>query len=161
MNDEERREFASNILNYINSVTLPEFKNEIISEFENEIMSKIENENICKFENENICKFENEILNKLKNEIPQECKNENLNKFKNEIENEIIESVCSKIVVNKKDYNNLSEEEQDKITIAAFKQQYCKVNEDILNATDNDIKNMNPYQRFKDGFEFSLKYLVI
>lgn len=153
MNDEERREFASNILNYINSVTLPEFKNEIIGEFENEIMSKIENENICK--------FENEILNKLKNEIPQECENENLNKFKNEIENEIIESVCSKIVVNKKDYNNLSEEEQDKITIAAFKQQYCKVNEDILNATDNDIKNMNPYQRFKDGFEFSLKYLVI
>lgn len=153
MNDEERREFASNILNYINSVTLPKFKNEIIGEFENEIMSKIENENICK--------FENEILNKLKNEIPQECENENLNKFKNEIENEIIESVCSKIVVNKKDYNNLSEEEQDKITIAAFKQQYCKVNEDILNATDNDIKNMNPYQRFKDGFEFSLKYLVI
>lgn len=137
MNDEERREFASNILNYINSVTLPEFKNEIISEIENEIMSKIENENIYEFENEN------------------------LNKFKNEIENEIIESVCSKIVVNKKDYNNLSEEEQDKITIAAFKQQYCKVNEDILNATDNDIKNMNPYQRFKDGFEFSLKYLVI
>lgn len=137
MNDEERREFASNILNYINSVTLPEFKNEIISEFENEIMSKIENENIYEFENEN------------------------LNKFKNEIENEIIESVCSKIVVNKKDYNNLSEEEQDKITIAAFKQQYCKVNEDILNATDNDIKNMNPYQRFKDGFEFSLKYIVI
>lgn len=153
MNDEERREFASNILNYINSVTLPEFKNEIISEFENEIMSKIENENICK--------FENEILNKLKNEIPQEYENENLNKFKNEIENEIIESVCNKIVVNKKDYNNLSEEEQDKITIAAFKQQYCKVNEDILNATDNDIKNMNPYQRFKDGFEFSLKYIVI
>lgn len=153
MNDEERREFASNILNYINSVTLPEFKNEIISEIENEIMSKIENENICK--------FENEILNELKNEIPQEFENENLNKFKNEIENEIIESVCSKIVVNKKDYNNLSEEEQDKITIAAFKQQYCKVNEDILNATDNDIKNMNPYQRFKDGFEFSLKYLVI
>lgn len=137
MNDEERREFASNILNYINSVTLPEFKNEIISEIENEIMSKIENENIYEFENEN------------------------LNKFKNEIENEIIESVCSKIVVNKKDYNNLSEEEQDKITIAAFKQQYCKVNEDILNATDNDIKNMNPYQRFKDGFEFSLKYIVI
>ena len=137
MNDEERREFASNILNYINSVTLPEFKNEIISEIENEIMSKTENENIYEFENEN------------------------LNKFKNEIENEIIESVCSKIVVNKKDYNNLSEEEQDKITIAAFKQQYCKVNEDILNATDNDIKNMNPYQRFKDGFEFSLKYLVI
>lgn len=137
MNDEERREFASNILNYINSVTLPEFKNEIISEIENEIMSKIENENIYEFENEN------------------------LNKFKNEIENEIIESVCNKIVVNKKDYNNLSEEEQDKITIAAFKQQYCKVNEDILNATDNDIKNMNPYQRFKDGFEFSLKYLVI
>lgn len=137
MNDEERREFASNILNYINSVTLPEFKNEIISEIENEIMSKIENENIYEFENEN------------------------LNKFKNEIENEIIESVCDKIVVNKKDYNNLSEEEQDKITIAAFKQQYCKVNEDILNATDNDIKNMNPYQRFKDGFEFSLKYLVI
>ena len=153
MNDEERREFASNILNYINSVTLPEFKNEIISEIENEIMSKIENENICK--------FENEILNKLKNEIPQECENEILNKFKSEIENEIVESVCSKIVVNKKDYNNLSEEEQDKITIAAFKQQYCKVNEDILNATDNDIKNMNPYQRFKDGFEFSLKYLVI
>lgn len=137
MNDEERREFASNILNYINSVTLPEFKNEIISEIENEIMSKIENENIYEFENEN------------------------LNKFKSEIENEIIESVCSKIVVNKKDYNNLSEEEQDKITIAAFKQQYCKVNEDILNATDNDIKNMNPYQRFKDGFEFSLKYIVI
>lgn len=137
MNDEERREFASNILNYINSVTLPEFKNEIISEIENEIMSKIENENIYEFENEN------------------------LNKFKNEIENEIIESVCNKIVVNKKDYNNLSEEEQDKITIAAFKQQYCKVNEDILNATDNDIKNMNPYQRFKDGFEFSLKYIVI
>lgn len=137
MNDEERREFASNILNYINSVTLPEFKNEIISEIENEIMSKIENENIY------------------------ECENENLNKFKNEIENEIIESVCNKIVVNKKDYNNLSEEEQDKITIAAFKQQYCKVNEDILNATDNDIKNMNPYQRFKDGFEFSLKYIVI
>lgn len=137
MNDEERREFASNILNYINSVTLPEFKNEIISEIENEIMSKIENENIYEFENEN------------------------LNKFKNEIENEIIESVCDKIVVNKKDYNNLSEEEQDKITIAAFKQQYCKVNEDILNATDNDIKNMNPYQRFKDGFEFSLKYIVI
>lgn len=137
MNDEERREFASNILNYINSVTLPEFKNEIISEIENEIMSKIENENIYEFENEN------------------------LNKFKNEIENEIVESVCNKIVVNKKDYNNLSEEEQDKITIAAFKQQYCKVNEDILNATDNDIKNMNPYQRFKDGFEFSLKYIVI
>lgn len=137
MNDEERREFASNILNYINSVTLPEFKNEIISEIENEITSKIENENIYEFENEN------------------------LNKFKNEIENEIIESVCNKIVVNKKDYNNLSEEEQDKITIAAFKQQYCKVNEDILNATDNDIKNMNPYQRFKDGFEFSLKYIVI
>lgn len=137
MNDEERREFASNILNYVNSVTLPEFKNEIISEIENEIMSKIENENIYEFENEN------------------------LNKFKNEIENEIVESVCSKIVVNKKDYNNLSEEEQDKITIAAFKQQYCKVNEDILNATDNDIKNMNPYQRFKDGFEFSLKYIVI
>lgn len=137
MNDEERREFASNILNYVNSVTLPEFKNEIISEIENEIMSKIENENIYEFENEN------------------------LNKFKNEIENEIIESVCDKIVVNKKDYNNLSEEEQDKITIAAFKQQYCKVNEDILNATDNDIKNMNPYQRFKDGFEFSLKYIVI
>ena len=137
MNDEERREFASNILNYINSVILPEFKNEIISEIENEIMSKIENENIYEFENEN------------------------LNKFKNEIENEIIESVCDKIVVNKKDYNNLSEEEQDKITIAAFKQQYCKVNEDILNATDNDIKNMNPYQRFKDGFEFSLKYIVI
>lgn len=137
MNDEERREFASNILNYVNSVTLPEFKNEIISEIENEIMSKIENENIYDFENEN------------------------LNKFKNEIENEIVESVCDKIVVNKKDYNNLSEEEQDKITIAAFKQQYCKVNEDILNATDNDIKNMNPYQRFKDGFEFSLKYIVI
>lgn len=137
MNDEERREFASNILNYINSVTLPEFKNEIISEIENEIMSKIENENIYEFENEN------------------------LNKFKNEIENEIIESVCNKIVANKKDYNNLSEEEQDKITIAAFKQQYCKINEDILNATDNDIKNMNPYQRFKDGFEFSLKYIVI
>ena len=137
MNDEERREFASNILNYINNVTLPEFKNEIISEIENEIMSKTENENIYEFENEN------------------------LNKFKNEIENEIIESVCDKIVVNKKDYNNLSEEEQDKITIAAFKQQYCKVNEDILNATDNDIKNMNPYQRFKDGFEFSLKYIVI
>lgn len=137
MNDEERREFASNILNYVNSVALPEFKNEIISEIENEIMSKIENENIYEFENEN------------------------LNKFKNEIENEIIESVCDKIVVNKKDYNNLSEEEQDKITIAAFKQQYCKVNEDILNATDNDIKNMNPYQRFKDGFEFSLKYIVI
>lgn len=137
MNDEERREFASNILNYINSVTLPEFKNEIISEIENEIMSKIENENIYEFENEN------------------------LNKFKNEIENEIVENVCNKIVVNKKDYNNLSEEEQDKITIAAFKQQYCKVNEDILNATDNDIKNMNPYQRFKDGFEFSLKYIVI
>lgn len=137
MNDEERREFASNILNYINSVTLPEFKNEIISEIENEITSKIENENIYEFENEN------------------------LNKFKNEIENEIIESVCDKIVVNKKDYNNLSEEKQDKITIAAFKQQYCKVNEDILNATDNDIKNMNPYQRFKDGFEFSLKYIVI
>lgn len=137
MNDEERREFASNILNYINSVTLPEFKNEIISEIENEITSKIENENIYEFENEN------------------------LNKFKNEIENEIVESVCNKIVVNKKDYNNLSEEEQDKITIAAFKQQYCKVNEDILNATDNDIKNMNPYQRFKDGFEFSLKYIVI
>lgn len=137
MNDEERREFASNILNYVNSVALPEFKNEIISEIENEIMSKIENENIYEFENEN------------------------LNKFKNEIENEIVESVCNKIVVNKKDYNNLSEEEQDKITIAAFKQQYCKVNEDILNATDNDIKNMNPYQRFKDGFEFSLKYIVI
>lgn len=153
MNDEERREFASNILNYVNSVALPEFKNEIISEIENEIMSKIENENICKFENEN--------LNEFKNEIIQECENEILNKFKNEIENEIIESVCGKIVVNKKDYNNLSEEEQDKITIAAFKQQYCKVNEDILNATDNDIKNMNPYQRFKDGFEFSLKYLVI
>lgn len=153
MNDEERREFASNILNYINSVTLPEFKNEIIGEFENEIMSKIENENTHRFENEN--------LNEFKNEIIQECENEILNKFKNEIENEIIESVCGKIVVNKKDYNNLSEEEQDKITIAAFKQQYCKVNEDILNATDNDIKNMNPYQRFKDGFEFSLKYIVI
>lgn len=153
MNDEERREFASNILNYINSVTLPEFKNEIIGEFENEIMSKIENENTHRFENEN--------LNEFKNEIIQECENEILNKFKNEIENEIIESVCGKIVVNKKDYNNLSEEEQDKITIAAFKQQYCKVNEDILNATDNDIKNMNPYQRFKDGFKFSLKYLVI
>ena len=153
MNDEERREFASNILNYINSATLPEFKNEIISEFENEIMSKIENENTHRFENEN--------LNEFKNEIIQECENEILNKFKSEIENEIVESVCNKIVVNKKDYNNLSEEEQDKITITAFKQQYCKVNEDILNATDNDIKNMNPYQRFKDGFEFSLKYIVI
>ena len=137
MDDIERKEFAFSILDYLNTTVLPKYKNEIISEIENEIMSKIENENIYEFENEN------------------------LNKFKNEIENEIIESVCDKIVVNKKDYNNLSEEEQDKITIAAFKQQYCKVNEDILNATDNDIKNMNPYQRFKDGFEFSLKYIVI